>query len=46
MDGTKVGHAIHSRVAAGEQVTTTETVNMTINRMGKAVTHENKGDLR
>jgi hypothetical protein len=37
VDGTKVGHAIHSRVVAGERVTTTETVNMTLNRMGKTV---------
>lgn len=37
VDGTKVGHAIHSRVVAGEQVTTTETANMTLNRMGKPV---------
>jgi hypothetical protein len=37
VDGTKVGHAIHNRVAAGERVTTTETVNMTLNRMGKTV---------
>jgi hypothetical protein len=37
VDGTKVGHAIHSRVVAGEQVTTTDTANMTLNRMGKTV---------
>ena len=37
VDGAKVGHAIHSRVVTGEQVTTTETVNMTLNRMGKTV---------
>jgi hypothetical protein len=37
VDGTKVGHAIHSRVVAGGQVTTTDTANMTLNRMGKTV---------
>ena len=37
VDGTKVGHAIYSRVVAGEQVTTTDTVYMTLNRMGKTV---------
>ena len=42
VDGTKVGHAIHSRVAAGEQVTTTETTNMTLNRMGKTVLMKTK----
>ncbi|HEY5505790.1 MAG TPA: hypothetical protein VIK28_11580, partial [Sedimentisphaerales bacterium] len=34
VDGTKVGHAIHSRVVAGDRVTTTDTANMTLNRMG------------
>jgi hypothetical protein len=33
IDGSKVGHAIHSRIVSGERVTTTDTVNMTINRM-------------
>jgi hypothetical protein len=37
VDGTKVGHAIHSRVVAGDRVTTTDTANMTLNRMGKTV---------
>ena len=42
VDGTKVGHAIHSRVVTGEQVTTTENVNMTLNRMGKTVLMKTK----
>ncbi|MGB7580839.1 MAG: hypothetical protein WBL85_00130, partial [Sedimentisphaerales bacterium] len=42
VDGTKVGHAIHSRVVAGEQVTTTETADMTLNRMGKTVLMKTK----
>jgi len=42
VDGTKVGHAIHSRVVAGERVTTTDTVNMTLNRMGKTVLMKTK----
>ncbi|MBE3144650.1 MAG: transglutaminase domain-containing protein [Planctomycetes bacterium] len=42
VDGTKVGHAMHSRVVAGEQVTTTETANMTLNRMGKTVLMKTK----
>ena len=42
VDGTKVGHAIHSRVVAGERVTTTETANMTLSRMGKVVTLKTK----
>jgi hypothetical protein len=37
LDGSKVGHAINSRIAAGRQVTTTQTINMTINRLGKPV---------
>ena len=42
VDGIKVGHAIHSRVVTGEQVTTTETVDMTLNRMGKTVPMKTK----
>jgi len=42
IEGAKVGYAMHSRVAAGEQVTTTDTVNMTINRAGVAVTLKTK----
>ncbi|MGA2070669.1 MAG: transglutaminase-like domain-containing protein [Sedimentisphaerales bacterium] len=42
VDGTKVGHAIHSRVVAGERVTTTETANMALNRMGKTVLMKTK----
>ena len=42
VDGMKVGHAIRSRVAAGNQVTTTETANMTLNRMGKTVSMKTK----
>ncbi len=42
VDGTKVGHAIHSRVVTGEQVTTTETADMTLNRMGKTVPMKTK----
>ncbi|MGA2679992.1 MAG: transglutaminase-like domain-containing protein [Sedimentisphaerales bacterium] len=42
VDGTKVGHAINSRVVTGEQVTTTETVDMTLNRMGKTVPMKTK----
>jgi hypothetical protein len=42
VDGTKVGHGIHSRVVTGEQVTTTETVDMTLNRMGKTVPMKTK----
>lgn len=42
VDGTKVGHAIHSRVVTGEQVTTTETADMTLNRMGKTVLMKTK----
>ncbi len=37
VDGTKVGHAIHSRVVTGERITTTETADMTLTRMGKTV---------
>ena len=37
IDGSKVGHAIHSRAVSGDRVTTTDTVNMTINRMGQSV---------
>jgi len=42
VDGTKVGNATHSRIVAGEQVTTTENVNMTLNRMGKTVLMKTK----
>jgi Transglutaminase-like superfamily len=42
VDGTKVGHAIHSRVVTGEQVTTTETTDMTLTRMGKTVLMKTK----
>ena len=42
VDGTKVGNAIHSRVVTGEQVTTTETADMTLNRMGKTVPMKTK----
>jgi len=42
VDGTKVGHATHSRVVAGAQVTTTDTANMTLNRMGKTVLMKTK----
>lgn len=42
VDGTKVGHGIHSRVVTGERVTTTETVDMTLNRMGKTVLMKTK----
>jgi hypothetical protein len=42
VDGTKVGHAINSRVVTGEQVTTTETADMTLNRMGKTVLMKTK----
>ena len=42
LDGTKVGHAIHNRVVAGEQVTTTDMVSMTINRLGQAVSLKTK----
>ncbi len=42
VDGTKVGHAVHSRVVTGERVTTTETVNMALNRMGKTVLMKTK----
>ena len=42
VDGTKVGHAIHSRVVTGEQVTTTETADMALNRMGKTVLMKTK----
>jgi hypothetical protein len=38
MDGAKVGYAIHSRSAEGGKVTTTDTVNMTISRLGIPVT--------
>jgi hypothetical protein len=34
MEGAKVGYATHSRVVVGQKVTTTETVSITINRMG------------
>jgi hypothetical protein len=37
IDGMKVGHSIHSRVVTGERVTTTDLVNMTINRLGQRV---------
>jgi hypothetical protein len=37
LDGSKVGHSIHSRVVTGDRVTTMETINMTINRLGKPV---------
>jgi hypothetical protein len=37
VDGTKVGHGINSRVVTGERVTTTETADMTLTRMGKTV---------
>jgi hypothetical protein len=42
VDGTKVGHGIHSRVVTGERVTTTETADMTLNRMGKTVLMKTK----
>ncbi|MGD0573685.1 MAG: transglutaminase-like domain-containing protein [Sedimentisphaerales bacterium] len=42
VDGTKVGHAIHSRIVTGEQVTTTETADMALNRMGKTVLMKTK----
>lgn len=34
MDGRKVGHSMQSRVVSAGKVTTTETVDMTINRLG------------
>jgi hypothetical protein len=37
MEGAKVGYSTHSRTEANNQVTTTETVDMTINRMGIAL---------
>ena len=42
VDGTKIGHGIHSRVVTGERVTTTETVDMTLTRMGKTVLMKTK----
>jgi hypothetical protein len=42
VDGTKVGHAINSRVVTGERVTTTETADMTLTRMGKTVQMKTK----
>jgi hypothetical protein len=37
LDGSKVGHSIHSRVVTGDRVTTMETINMAINRLGKPI---------
>jgi hypothetical protein len=37
IDGSKVGHAVHSRVVSGSRVTTTDTVNMTISRLGQSI---------
>jgi hypothetical protein len=34
MNGAKVGYATHSRIAANDQVKTTDFVDMTVNRMG------------
>lgn len=42
VDGIKAGHAIHSRVVAGERVTTTDAANITLNRMGKTVLMKTK----
>jgi len=38
MDGAKVGHAVHSRIEADGQVKTTEESEMTMSRMGAAIT--------
>ena len=38
LDGAKVGYAMHSRSEEGARVVTTETVNMTISRLGIPVT--------
>jgi len=37
-DGKKVGHAVSTRLAAGDRVTTTETIVMTMTRLGQAIT--------
>jgi hypothetical protein len=42
LDGSKVGHSIQSRIVTGDRVTTTEAVNMTINRLGQAVLMKTK----
>ncbi|MHC4204855.1 MAG: transglutaminase-like domain-containing protein [Planctomycetota bacterium] len=42
MEGKKIGHAIQSRVVSDEKVTTSEQVNLTINRGGMAVTIDMK----
>ena len=42
LDGSKVGHSIQSRIVTGDRVTTTEAVNMTINRLGKPVLMKTK----
>ncbi len=42
VDGSKSGHAIHSRIASGQQVTTTDTTNITLNRMGQSVSLKTK----
>ncbi len=42
IDGAKVGHAIHNRVVSGDRVTSTDTVNMTINRLGQSVVLKTK----
>ena len=42
MEGKKIGHAIQGRVVADEKVTTSEQVNLTINRGGMSVTIDMK----
>ena len=42
MEGAKVGYATHSSVVANGKVTTTETVDMTINRAGVAMSLKTK----
>lgn len=38
MQGQKVGHAVHTRIAENDTVTTTDSVSMTLGRGGQAVT--------
>ncbi|MCX5634890.1 MAG: hypothetical protein NTW55_03485, partial [Planctomycetota bacterium] len=38
MEGSKIGYAVHTRIAADGQVITTETVNMTISRLNIPIT--------
>ncbi len=42
MEGAKVGYAIHSRVVADDKVTTSQALNITVGRLGIAVTVSTK----